>query len=139
MRWAELRGPADGVRAGEQEQELFSTPPAGEVGVADGGPEHGGELPQDVVSGRVTMDVVDLFEVVEVGEDERERGAEPLGAGDLGGERFLAVASVRDAGQPIDERLPLDDPVQPRVLQRDRCVRRQRVRRHRLLDVEGRP
>ena len=82
------------------------------------------------------VDVVDRLEVVEVGEHERERRAEALGPRDLGGERVLALAPVRDAGEAVDERLPLDDAVQPRVLERDRGVRGERARGEPLLVVE---
>ena len=90
-----------------------------------------GELAQDVVADGVAVHVVDRLEVVEVGEHERQRRAEALGARDLRGERVLALAAVRDAGEPVDERLPLDDPVQPRVLERDRRVRGERAGGHR--------
>ena len=53
--------------------------------------------------------------------------AEPLGARELGREHLVGVAAVREAGEPVDERLALDDPVQPRVLERD----------HRLLGERG--
>ena len=52
-------------------------------------------------------------------------------------ERVFASAPVRDSRQPVDERLPLDDRVQPRVLERDGGVRCERRRRHPVLRVEG--
>ena len=99
--------------------------------------EDGGELAQDVVADGVAVHVVDGLEVVEVGEDERERRAEPARRARSPRESASSQpAPVRDAGEPVDERLPLDDPVQPRVLERDRRVRRERRRGQPLLLVE---
>ena len=92
--------------------------------------------PQHVVADGVPVVVVDGLEVVEVGEHEGQRRAEPLGAGDLRRQRVLALPPVRDAGEAVDERLPLDDAVQPRVLECDRGVRGERARSEPLLVVE---
>src|SRR6185437_1628462 len=91
------------------------------------------ELPQDAVADRVAVAVVDPLEVVEVGEDERERLSEALGARELGRELVVAVAAVREAREPVHERLPLDDPVQSRILERDHGVTDERNRRLALL------
>ena len=80
--------------------------------------------------------VIDLLEVVEVGEHERERRAEALGARDLGRERLFALTPVCDAGEPVDERLSLDDAAQPRVLERDRGMGGQGACGQALLVVE---
>ena len=47
--------PADRVGAGQQQQELLAAPAAGEVGVANGRPQHGRELAQHVVARRVPV------------------------------------------------------------------------------------
>jgi len=49
--------------------------------------------------------VVDVLEVVEVEEDEREVVPEALGAGDLGGEDLLESPAVRETGQRVDASL----------------------------------
>ena len=68
--------------------------------------------------------VVDGLEVVEVGEDQRDGAAEPLDARELGGERLVALPAVGEPGELVDERLPLDDAVQARVVERDHGLRR---------------
>src|SRR2546430_17161775 len=70
--------------------------------------------------------VVNGLEVVEVGEREGDRASEPLRTHELTRERLLAVAPVGEAGQLVDEGLARDDPVQARVLERDRGVRHER-------------
>ena len=126
------------VGAGQEEQELLPAPAAGEVGVADGRAEYGREAAENVVSDRMTVAVVHGLEVVEVGEHEREGGVEPLRTGDLRAERVVAVASVREPGEAVDEGLTLDDAMQARVLESDRGMRRQRDGVQSLLGVEGR-
>ena len=55
--------------------------------------------------------VVHSLEVVEVGQHQRKRTAEALDAPELPGELVLTLPAVRQAGEPVDTRLPLDDPV----------------------------
>jgi hypothetical protein len=69
--------------------------------------------------------VVDGLEVVDVGEDQADRAAQPLRAGDLARERLVGLAPVRQPGEPVDERLALDHPVEPRVLEGDDGLSRQ--------------
>ena len=85
----------------------------------------------------MTVHVVHVLELVEVGEDERERRLETLGAGGLCVERIGGRAAVRQAGETVEERLPLDQPVQAGVLERNHGVRHQRRGAHPLLLVEG--
>ena len=66
--------------------------------------------------------VVDLLEVVEVGENDRKRPAETLDARELDRELVLEVAAVRQAGQTVDPSLLLDDSVQARVVERNDCL-----------------
>src|SRR5581483_9828737 len=113
-------GAALGVGAREQNDELLPAPAAREVGLADGQPEDGGELAQDVVADGVPMAVVDRLEVVEVGDNERERRVETVGPRDLVREGVLTLAPVGDARQPVHERLALEGGLQARVLERDR-------------------
>ena len=82
------------------------------------------------------MAVVDVLEPVEVGDDDGERAAEPLEARELGGERLLALAAVRETGEAVDERLPLDDAVQARVVERHDRLRRERDGGHPVLVLE---
>src|SRR5919201_256675 len=80
--------------------------------------------------------VVDVLEPVEVGNDERERPAESLQARELRGERLLALAPVREAGEAVDQRLTLHDPMQPGVVERNDGMRGKRDRRHAVLVLE---
>ena len=80
--------------------------------------------------------VVDVLEPVEVADDDGQRAAEALEACELRGQRVLALPPVRKAGETVDERLALDDPVQTRVLERDDRMRRERDRGHPVLVLE---
>src|SRR6266508_4395751 len=53
------------------------------------------------------------------------------------GERALAGAAVRQPGEPVDERLLLDDPVQVRDVERHDRVRRERRGRHPVVVAEA--
>ena len=77
----------------------------------------------DVVAGGMPEAVVDALEVVEVGEEERQRRAEPLRAGDLGLERLDEAAAVDEPGELVGDRLLAHDLVEARVLERDRGLR----------------
>ena len=80
--------------------------------------------------------VVDVLEPVEVGHDDSERAAEALDAGELVGERLLALTPVRKAGKAVDESLPLDDAVQAGVVQRHDRLGGKRHGRHPVLLLE---
>ena len=71
------------VGARQQEKELLPAPAAREVRLAERVAEHLGEGPQDRVADGVAVLVVDVLEPVEVGEDDRERRLEALGASRL--------------------------------------------------------
>ena len=72
----------------EQHGELLAAEPRRDVDHAHAFPQAVGEGPQHLVPDLVAVPVVDALEVVEVGEDERERLAEALGAAQLGVERL---------------------------------------------------
>ena len=98
-------------RPREHYRELLAAPARGDVDLAHALAERLRELDQDAVADRVAVAVVDGLEAVEVGQRERDRPAEALGAPQLAREHLLAVAPVREAGEHVDERLPSDDPV----------------------------
>src|SRR5690348_18242718 len=62
------------VRSREDEDELLATSAAGEVGLAQGLPQDARKLAQDVVARVVAVPIVDLLEVGQVVDDEREGG-----------------------------------------------------------------
>src|SRR5205814_6047120 len=107
------------VRAREEDRELLAAPARDVVNLSYRLEDGLGELPQDEVAGRMPVAVVDRLEVVEVGEDQRERIAEPLGPPQLLPQDLMAPAAVREAGQAVAGRLALDDRVQAGVLERD--------------------
>ena len=72
--------------------------------------------------------VVDQLEVVEVGEDERERVAEALCAANLDGERLGEAAAVGELGELVRDRLALDGAVEALVLDGDGGLGREPVR-----------
>ena len=85
------------VGLGKEDGELLAAVPRRRTDLADGRAQDVGERLKDVVASLVAVAVVDLLEVVEVGEDEREAPAEALGAGDLALERLFEVAAVWEA------------------------------------------
>src|SRR6188508_3800726 len=84
----------------------------------------------------MTVTVVDHLEVVYVGEDQPDRSSDPLDARELGRERLVGLTPVRQSGEPVHERLPLDDPVQASILERDDGLAGEGLGGHLLLDVE---
>src|SRR3954471_5145709 len=71
------------VGAGQDEQELLPTPARGQVDVSERVVEDDAELAQHAVARLMAVAVVDVLEVVEVGENDGERAAEPFDARDL--------------------------------------------------------
>jgi hypothetical protein len=69
----------------EHERELLAAHPADEVIGAQQRRRGRGDGRQDGVSGRVPVGVVDLLEVVDVDDAQRDRGAGADGSGDLAG------------------------------------------------------
>ena len=84
----------------------------------------------------MAVPVVDVLEPVEVSHHERQRAAESLDPRQLRCERFLALTAVGQAGQAVDEGLPLDDPVQAGVVERDDRVRGEGDGGHPVLVIE---
>ena len=83
------------VGLGEDQRELLAAVAAGEVDLADAAEQDLADRAQDRVAGLVAMGVVDLLEVVEVEEDERERVADAVGAPPLEHELLVERAPVR--------------------------------------------
>ena len=77
------------VGAGEDDRELLAAVAGGLVDLARGLAQHPGHLAQDDVALLVAVGVVDVLEVVDVEQHERQRLAEALGALDLGRHHLL--------------------------------------------------
>jgi hypothetical protein len=67
--------------------------------------EHPRDFAQEAIAGGVPMRVVRPLEVVEVEDDNGELVLEAASAGDLGRERLLEGAAVRDPGERVHPRL----------------------------------
>ena len=123
---ADPLGHGDGaveLRAGQEHGELLAAHARRRVDPAQVAAQQLGERPQRLVAGGVPAAVVDALEVVEVGEEERQRGVEPARAGDLALERLDEAAAVDEAGELVGDGLLADDLVQACVLERDRGLR----------------
>ena len=92
------------------------------VDAADPSAQHFGEGAQHLVAGLVSELVVDVLEVVEIGEDQCEPVPETLRARELRVERLAEGTTIREAGQLVRHSLTLDDPVQARVVERHGCL-----------------
>ena len=129
-RQAPLQAPADGARIGlgglrQQQRELLAADPEHAVGRAHAAPQQHADLPQRVVAGDMPARVVELLEVVDVGEHEREagraRGREPAHG-------LVEAAVVREAGERVRGRLELLALERAQALERHRGVRDQQRR-----------
>ena len=80
------------------------------------GAEHGGHFAQRAVADVVAVGVVDLLEVVEVHDEQRDLGLEAVGARELARQVHEHEARVRQRRQRIGQRVFL------RLLEDDRVV-----------------
>ena len=89
------------VGVGEDHGELLAAGAADDVARPHVAFEDVAEGDQDLVADRVAVDVVDALEVVDVEQDEADRGVVARGARQLGGEALVEVAAVEEAGQLV--------------------------------------
>ena len=78
------------------------------------------EPAEHLVAHVVTEHVVDELEVVEISDDDGQRGAEGRSPCDLAAERLEEMAPVHESREIVRDRLSLHEVVQAGVLQRDR-------------------
>src|SRR4051812_44376967 len=93
--------------AGQKHGELVAAPAVARVVVADGGPHRGRGRAQQLVAAEVAEGVVDLLEVVEVGNDHAERLRLEPRLVDRAVEPLVESSPVAERGQRIDARLAL--------------------------------
>ena len=120
-------------RVHEDDRELIAPVPGDDAEAARVLHEELGDLAQGFVAGAMAEPVVDLLEVVEVHERERERLAEAAVALEFLLDPDREVATVVHVRQRVLERKIL----QPGVAQRDGRLRRQRAHEALVLGVEG--
>jgi len=121
--------------AAEQDGELLAAEPADEIGLADLLTHLRGERPEHRVTGEVPVRVVDVLEVVDVGEQHRER----LSAAPCPDDREVGLtlprARVQHARLRIGTRLGLQLRVEQAALEQDH--RRQRDREQQRAERAG--
>ena len=93
------------LAAGKHDRELIAADPRQRVGLAGAAAQHGGDLGEDAVPGRVAEGVVDLLEVVEVEHQQRPGDAVAVAARQLGPQVFLEAAPVLQPGERVLARL----------------------------------
>lgn len=93
---------APGVAMGADDDEFLAAVAGGEIGGADVAAEDACGPSEDVVAGRMAVAIVDSFEVVEIGDPDREWGTGD-GAG-VGGfeEAVLQLVSVAELGEGVE-------------------------------------
>ena len=91
-----------GVGAGQQDAELLAAEPAGEIRLAQQGIQGAGQGGQHGVPGQVPERVVDVLEVVDVGDRHRERGPGPGRPGGLQPGFPQPGTGVEQAGLGVD-------------------------------------
>ncbi len=103
---------------GEDDRELVAAVAGCDVGRAQHLAEPVGDAGERDVPDEVTEPVVDLLEVVEVEDDEREAAVVAARAGDLALERLFEVARVVQARPRVEVGEPPRLEVAPRVVER---------------------
>ena len=93
-----------GVGLGQHDQELLAPVAAGRVDGADVRREECAHMAQHRVAGGMAMGVVEALEVVEVGQDDRQRVPEPARPLVLLVHATQHGLAVRDAGERVDRR-----------------------------------
>ena len=88
-------------RLGQDDRELVTADPAGDVGCADETAEPACKRGEDGVPCYMVVLVVDLFEVVDVEHDQRERMPIAAGPCELACQRVSEEAVVVEAGQAV--------------------------------------
>ena len=89
------------VRARKEDQELVAAPAEDEVRLAHAGRQVVRDELQDVVADLVPLDVVDLLEAVDVGEQDGERDAVAADVGELPLDDVVEVVPVVEAGERV--------------------------------------
>ena len=97
------------ARAGEDYPELLAADARRQIGFAHAVADHTRGPAQDVVARLMAEAIVDLLEVVEVEEDERERRLEAQRARDLLLQYLYEAAAIGEIGELVGHRLPPDD------------------------------
>ena len=85
-------------RAIDENEEFVAPPTTNQIELMANLAEFGGKLAEDLISGEVTIGIVDMLETVEIDEDERER----LGTADACGQIQLKPSSVGKAGESVE-------------------------------------
>ncbi len=101
----DLAGVVAVVQRREQHHEFVPAQPADAVHGPNGAQEPPGEFAQHGISGGVPPGVVDLFEVIEVGEDQRKLLSGALGGGQGLGETIDEQIAVGQTSQGVVRRL----------------------------------
>jgi hypothetical protein len=96
---------AIGVRPWHDDRELVATDPKGTVGASQVHRDLRGGVAKDPVARGVTADVIDLLEVVEVDDGQRERHGVARGHRPLSLDLLLEPSMVAKPGQRVTERL----------------------------------
>ena len=103
---ADPLGDGDGaleLGARQEDGELLAAHARRRVDPAQVAAQQLGEGPQCLVAGGMAAAVVDALEVVEVGEEERQRRVEPARTGDLALERLDEATAVHEARQRVGD------------------------------------
>ena len=105
-----------GAAAREDDDEFVARVADADVVRADRGAQHARDLAQRAVADVVAVVVVDLLEVVEVHDHQRDLGLQALGARQLAGQVHEEEPRVRQAGERVRQRVFL------RLLEQHRVV-----------------
>jgi hypothetical protein len=106
-----------GVARRHDHPELLAADSTDDVGAPDGLPRDARELDQELVAGRMAVDVVDALEVVEIEHQDGDRVARARGARQLRAQALVEEAVVVEAGQRVGLRQMLQPCADLRVVQ----------------------
>jgi len=88
-------------------QKFLAAPARHRVGASRLRRQHAGHDPQNLIAHGMAEPIVPAFEAIDVDHRHGKRSGVTLGAGELAGERFFGAATIAQARQHVDERLPL--------------------------------
>jgi len=90
------------VAFGKNQEKLIAAHAGSEIAAANGSIETRGEFLENEVSGRMAVGIVDVLEVIQVHQDDRERMALASGTSDLGGKALLGEPAVVKSRQGVN-------------------------------------
>jgi len=105
----------------QDDDDLIAAIPGSDIGGANGLPDRLPEHRQRFIPRLMTVPVVELLEIIDINERQRELPAVTLGPLELPVEQVIEATAVEQSGEAVGNCQLLDAGMGPRVLDGDRC------------------